>query len=199
MAADKTKQAETNGHAEPRIKKHYRDAIVPSMMKQFGWDNPYRVPRLQRIVVNIGVSEARENIQALDAAKEELARITGQAPEVRRAKKSISNFKLRQGMPIAVRVTLRGDRMFEFFDRLVSTALPRVRDFRGLNPNAFDGRGNYNLGLREQLIFPEIDSEKVTKMRGMNISFVTTAGSDDVGREFLMQLGLPLRKPSQKK
>jgi large subunit ribosomal protein L5 len=186
-------------HAEPRFKKQYKEKVIPSLMKQFGWENPFQCPKLSHIVVNIGVGEAKENIAALDVAKEELGRITGQLPQVRRAKKSISNFKLRENQPIAVRVTLRGDRMYEFFDRLVSTALPRVRDFRGINPKAFDGRGNYNLGLREQLIFPEIDSDKVQRIRGMNITFVTTAQDDEVGREFLGQLGLPFRKPEEKK
>ena len=200
MTAAKAAPAKASGpRVEPRFKKTYREQVIPSLMKQFGWKNPFQCPKLTTIVVNIGVGEAKENIQALDAAKEELARITGQAPQIRRAKKSISNFKLRENQPIAVRVTLRGDRMWEFVDRLVTTALPRVRDFRGINPKAFDGRGNYNLGLREQLIFPEIDSEKVQRIRGMNITFVTTAENDETGREFLSQLGMPFRKPEEKK
>jgi large subunit ribosomal protein L5 len=185
--------------AQPRGKKAYAEKVIPAMMERFGWKNVFQVPRLTRVVLNIGVSEARENVAALDQAKDDLATITGQAPQIRKAKKSISNFKLRQGMPIAVRVTLRGDRMYEFVDRLITTALPRVRDFRGINPKGFDGRGNYNLGLREQLIFPEIDSEKSLKIRGMNITFVTTAANDEAGLELLTQMGMPFRKPVQKK
>src|SRR5581483_9865905 len=143
-------------HETPRLKKAYHEKIVPFLMEEHGYKNPFQCPRLQKIVINIGVSEARDNVQMLDAAREELAMITGQWPQVRKAQKSISNFKLREGMPIGVRVTMRGDRMFEFLDRLISTAIPRIRDFRGLEPRGFDGRGNYNLGLREQLIFPEI-------------------------------------------
>jgi len=170
---------------------------VPEMMKRFGWANVHQVPRLQKIVLNVGVADAKENIQALDQVRADLGIITGQMPQIRRAKKAISNFKLRAGMPIAVRVTLRGDRMYEFLDRLVSTALPRVRDFRGLPMKGFDGRGNFNLGLREQLIFPEIDMEKVTKIRGMNISFVTSAGEDKSAEEFLVLMGMPFRTPEK--
>lgn len=172
-------------------------------MESLGASNPFEVPRLLKIVINIGVNEAKENIQALDIAKEELGQITGQLPQVRRAKKSISNFKLREGMPIAVRVTLRGDRMYEFMDRLIAISIPRIRDFRGLEPRGFDSYGNYNLGLLEQHIFPEINLEKSSKSRGMNISFVTSVRQlshieydqrDAVGIEFLERMGMPFRK-----
>lgn len=183
----------------PRLKKFYLEKVVPEIMDELGLENPLQAPKLVKIVVNMGVSEAKENVQALDAAREELAQIVGQQPQIRRAKKSISNFKLREGMPIGVRATLRGDRMFEFMDRLISTAVPRIRDFRGLEPNGFDGRGNYNLGLKEQHIFPEINLEKSQKARGMNITFVTTAGNDDNGRGLLAKLGMPFKKPSSDK
>ncbi|MFA6030997.1 MAG: 50S ribosomal protein L5 [Elusimicrobiota bacterium] len=185
--------------ATPRLKKRYLEEIVPALMEQKGYENPHEVPRVTKIVVNMGISEAKENIQALDAARDELGWITGQLPQIRRAKKSISNFKLREGMPIGVRVTLRGDRMYEFLDRLIATAVPRIRDFRGLEPKGFDGQGNFNLGLREQLIFPEINLEKVSKSRGMNITFVTTARTDEEGFALLEQLGMPFKHPQQKK
>ncbi len=181
-------------HPVPRLKAYYKEKVVPSLLEKLGLQNPMQAPRLLKIVVNVGVNEAKENIQALDIAREELSQITGQLPQIRRAKKSISNFKLRQGMPIGLRVTLRGDRMFEFLDRLVATAIPRIRDFRGLEPNGFDGSGNYNLGLREHHIFSEINVEKSPKARGMNITFVTDAGSDEKGLELLTQLGLPFKK-----
>ena len=181
----------------PRMKVAYLKEIVPSFMSDSGKTNVHAVPRLTKIVVNMGVSEARENIQALDSAREELAVITGQLPQVRRAKKSISNFKLREGMPIGLRVTLRGDRMWEFFDRLVSVAVPRIRDFRGLEPRGFDGRGNFNLGLKEHHIFPEINMEKSAKARGMNITFVTSAGNDKDGFELLEKMGMPFKKKGQ--
>jgi large subunit ribosomal protein L5 len=184
-------------HPFPRMKKIYADEVVPSIMEKHGLKNPLEVPRLKKIVVNIGVSEARDNVQLLDNAREELALITGQWPQVRRASKSISNFKLRQGMPIGVRVTLRGDRMWEFLDRLITVAIPRIRDFRGLEPKGFDGSGNFNLGLKEQLIFPEIKAERVPKMRGMNISFVTTAGKDQLSLDLLHELGMPFKTPAQ--
>ncbi len=182
-------------HETPRLKKFYGEKVVPALMEKHEFDNPFQVPRLVKIVVNIGVSEARENIQMLDAAREELAMITGQWPQVRRATKSISNFKLRQGMPIGLRVTLRGDRMWEFLDRLISVAMPRIRDFRGLEPRGFDGQGHYNLGLREQLIFPEVNVEKSPKQRGMNITVVTTAGQDALSEELLRALGMPFKQP----
>jgi len=180
-------------HPTPRLKKFYAEKAIPVLMDKHEFKNPFQVPRLVKVVVNIGVSEARDNVQMLDAAREELAMITGQWPQVRRATKSISNFKLRQGMPIGVRVTLRGDRMWEFMDRLISTAIPRIRDFRGLEPRGFDGSGNYNLGLREQLIFPEIIVEKSPKQRGMNITVVTTAGNDELSFDLLHSLGMPFK------
>ena len=199
-----TKEHKSEGsHPMPRLKAYYRERVIPALMESMGMSNPFEIPRLLKIVVNIGVNEAKENIQALDAAKEELGQITGQLPQIRRAKKSISNFKLRQGMPIAVRVTLRGDRMYEFLDRLIAIAIPRLRDFRGLEPGGFDGYGNYNLGLQEQHIFPEINLEKSAKTRGMNISFVTSVRQlhrlrgeqrDAAGMELLGQLGMPFRK-----
>ena len=179
----------------PRLKKRYFEEIVPAMMDERGYENVLEVPRLTKIVINMGVSEAKENIQALDGARDDLVVIAGQMPQIRRAKKSISNFKLREGMPIGLRVTLRGDRMYEFVDRLITMAVPRMRDFRGLEPKGFDGRGNYNLGLREQLIFPEINLEKVTKTRGMNVTFVTTAENDEEGFALLDKLGMPFRRP----
>ncbi|TBR24124.1 50S ribosomal protein L5 [bacterium] len=180
----------------PRMKTAYLKEIVPAFREE-GKENVHAVPRLTKIVVNMGVSEARENIQELDSAREELAMITGQLPQVRRAKKSISNFKLREGMPIGLRVTLRGDRMWEFFDRLVSVAVPRIRDFRGLEPRGFDGRGNFNLGLKEHHIFPEVNMEKSQKARGMNITFVTSAGNDEDGFALLDKMGMPFKKKNQ--
>jgi large subunit ribosomal protein L5 len=199
-----TKEHKTSGSSSvPRLKTHYKEQVVPALMESLGVSNPFEVPRMLKIVINIGVNEAKENIQALDIAKEELGQITGQLPQVRRAKKSISNFKLREGMPIAVRVTLRGDRMYEFMDRLIAIAIPRIRDFRGLEPRGFDSYGNYNLGLQEQHIFPEINMEKSVKSRGMNITFVTSVRQlahlkddqrDVVGIEFLERMGMPFRK-----
>ena len=183
-------------HPTPRLKKYYAEKVVPVMIGDEG--NPFAVPRVKKIVVNIGVSEAKDNVQVLDTAREELAMITGQLPQIRRAKQSISNFKLREGMPIGVRVTLRGDRMYEFLDRLISTAIPRIRDFRGLEPRGFDGTGNYNLGLKEQLIFPEINVEKSPKQRGMNITIVTSAGNDGASMELLRNMGMPFKKEAEK-
>ncbi len=180
-------------HPVPRLKKLYAETVVPALMQKRGLGNIWACPRLTKIVVNVGVSEARENVQVIDGARAEIALITGQWPQLRRAHKSISNFKLREGMPIGLRVTLRGDRMYEFLDRLVSVAIPRIRDFRGLEPRGFDGNGNFNLGLREQMIFPEIDLEKTTQQRGMNITFVTTAGKDDLSQELLQALGMPFK------
>jgi large subunit ribosomal protein L5 len=181
-------------HVKPRLKAHYAEAVVPALMEKHGLKNPHQVPRLQKVVVNIGVSEARDNVQTIDHAREELALITGQWPQVRKATKSISNFKLREGMPIGVRVTLRGDRMWEFVDRLITVAIPRIRDFRGLEPKGFDGSGNFNLGLKEQLIFPEINSERVAKQRGMNISFVIDGGKDAISLDLLKELGMPFKQ-----
>jgi len=179
----------------PRMKDAYQANIVPEMIKKHSLKNSYQVPRIEKIVINMGVSEARDNAKAVDLAAEDLAAIAGQKPQVRRAKKSISNFKLRENMPIGVRVTLRGARMWEFFDRLANVAMPRVRDFRGLNPNGFDGRGNYNMGLNEQYVFPEINPEKSEKPRGMNITIVTSAGQDDLARDLLTLMGMPFKKP----
>ena len=177
-----------------RLKERYQKEIAPSLAKEFGIENPMAVPRLDKIVLNMGMGEAIANAKVLDTAVTELTSIVGQKPVITKAKKSIASFKLRQGMPIGVMVTLRGERMYEFFDRLVSVALPRVRDFRGVSPKAFDGRGNYTIGIREQLIFPEIDFNKVDKLRGMNISIVTTAGNDEQARALLKSLGMPFRQ-----
>lgn len=174
-----------------RLKQKYRDEVVPAMMREFGYMNSMQVPRLEKITVNVGLGEATQNIKALDSAVAEVAAITGQKPVVTRAKKSIANFKLRQGVPIGCMVTLRQDRMYEFLDRLVHVALPRVRDFKGVSDRSFDGRGNYSLGLRDQVIFPEIHADKVEKARGMTVSFVTTANTDQEGRALLKLLGMP--------
>ena len=177
-----------------RLKERYQKEIAPSLAKEFGIENPMAVPRLDKIVLNMGMGEAIAHAKVLDTAVTELTSIAGQKPVITKAKKSIASFKLRQGMPIGVMVTLRGERMYEFFDRLISVALPRVRDFRGVSPKAFDGRGNYTIGIREQLIFPEIDFNKVDKLRGMNISIVTTARNDDQARALLKSLGMPFRQ-----
>ena len=176
-----------------RLKERYQKEVAPAIAKEFGIENPMAVPRLDKIVLNMGMGEAVANAKVLDTAVEELKAIAGQKPVITRAKKSIASFKLRQGMPIGVMVTLRGEQMYEFFDRLVSIALPRVRDFRGVSPKAFDGRGNYTIGIREQLIFPEIDFNKVDKLRGMNISIVTSARNDEQARALLKSLGMPFR------
>jgi large subunit ribosomal protein L5 len=176
-----------------RLKERYQKEVAPAIAKEFGIENPMAVPRLSKIVLNMGMGEAVANAKILDTAADELRAIAGQKPVITKAKKSIASFKLRQGMPIGVMVTLRGEQMYEFLDRLVSVALPRVRDFRGVSPKAFDGRGNYTMGIREQLIFPEIDFNKVDKMRGLNISIVTTARDDDQARALLKALGMPFR------
>src|SRR5438132_3283607 len=176
-----------------RLKERYQKDIAPAIAKEFGIKNPMAIPRLDKIVVNMGMGEAIANAKVLDTAVEELKSIARQKPVITKAKKSIASFKLRQGMPIGVMVTLRGERMYEFFDRLVSVALPRVRDFRGVSPKAFDGGGNYTIGSREQLIFPEIDFNKVHRQRGMNIWIVTTARDDDQARSLLKALGMPFR------
>lgn len=177
-----------------RLKERYQKEVAQAIAREFGIKNPMAVPRLDKIVVNMGMGEAIANAKVLDTAVEELKAIVGQKPVITKAKKSIASFKLRQGMPIGVMVTLRGEHMYEFFDRLVSVALPRVRDFRGVSPKAFDGRGNYTIGIREQLIFPEVDFNKVDKTRGMNISIVTTARDDDQARALLKALGMPFRQ-----
>ncbi len=177
-----------------RIREQYKQDVVPALTEEFGYKNLYQVPKLEKIVLNIGLGEAVANGRALDAAVGDLTTIAGQRPVVTRAKKSIASFKLRAGMPIGAVVTLRGDRMYEFLDRLVATALPRIRDFRGVNPNSFDGRGNYTLGLREQIMFPEIDYDKIDKVRGLEISIVTSAKTDEEGRRLLALLGMPFAK-----
>jgi len=177
-----------------RLKERYQKEIAPAIAKEFAIKNPMAIPRLDKVVINMGMGEAIANAKILDTAADELRAITGQKPVITKAKKSIASFKLRQGMPIGTMVTLRGDRMYEFLDRLVSVALPRVRDFRGVSPKAFDGRGNYTIGVREQLIFPEIDFNKVDKLRGMNISIVTTAQTDELARALLKALGMPFRQ-----
>lgn len=177
-----------------RLKETYNNEIVDAMTKKFGYKNIMQVPKLEKIVINMGVGEAKENSKILDSAIADLERITGQKAVTTKAKNSVANFKLREGMPIGCKVTLRGEKMYEFLDRLVNLALPRVRDFRGVNPNAFDGRGNYALGIKEQLIFPEIEYDKVDKVRGMDIIIVTTAETDEEARELLAQFGMPFKK-----
>lgn len=179
---------------QPRLKVKYNEEIKAQLKDQLGLDNPMEVPTLSKIVLNMGLAEASQNKKVIDEAVEELGLIAGQKPRVNKARKSIANFKLREGMPIGVSVTLRGPRMWEFFDRLLSVAIPRVRDFRGLNPRAFDGRGNYSVGASEQLIFPEIDFDSVTETRGMNITIVTTADNDEAGKALLDAFGFPFRK-----
>ncbi|MBM4134803.1 MAG: 50S ribosomal protein L5 [Nitrospira sp.] len=177
----------------PRLKDTYREQVVPALMKEFGYKNPMQVPKLERIVLNVGMGEAIQNVKLLESASTELEVISGQRPVVTKAKKAIAGFKLRQGMPIGTKVTLRNDRMYEFLDRLVSVALPRIRDFRGVSPKAFDGRGNYTLGLKEQLIFPEIKYDSVASIHGMDITIVTTARTNDEGKALLRHLGMPFR------
>ena len=176
------------------LKERYQEELIPELMKSLDLKNVMQVPRVEKVVVNIGVGEAIDNAKALDAAVSDLSIITGQKPIVTKAKKSIANFKLREGRSIGAKVTLRGYRMWAFLDRLMNVALPRVRDFRGVSPNSFDGRGNYTLGLREQLIFPEIDYDQIDKIRGFEVSIVTSAGDDDQGRQLLQLLGMPFRK-----
>jgi len=178
---------------EPRLRTRYQKEVVPALMKRFGYKSSMQVPRLQKVVVNMGLGEATQNPKLVDAAVSEMGAITGQKPVVTRAKKSIATFKLRENMPIGAMVTLRRERMWEFVDRLVSLSLPRVRDFRGVSPKAFDGAGNYTLGLKEQIVFPEIDFDKVEKIKGMNITFVTTAETNEEAKELLAQLGMPFR------
>ena len=177
-----------------RLREQYENEIKDAMIKKFGYKNAMEIPKLDKIVVNMGVGEAKENAKVLEAAVKDMEAITGQKAVTTKAKNSIANFKLREGMPIGCKVTLRGDKMYEFLDRLVNLALPRVRDFRGVNPNAFDGRGNYALGIKEQIIFPEIEYDKVDKVRGMDIIFVTTAKTDEEARELLAQFNMPFAK-----
>ena len=175
----------------PNLKAKYQAEVAPALMQKFGYKSTMQIPRLEKIVVNVGCSDARENAKVLDAVVNDLTTITGQKAVITKAKKSVANFKLREGMPIGAKVTLRGDKMWEFLDRLFNVALPRVRDFRGINPNAFDGRGNYALGIKEQLIFPEIEYDKIDKIRGMDIVVCTTAQTDEEARELLKQIGAP--------
>ena len=177
-----------------RMRDFYKDDVAPDLMKKFGYKSVMQIPKLDKIVINVGCGEARDNAKVIDAILIDLAAITGQRPIVCKARKSVANFKLREGMNIGAKVTLRGDRMYEFLDRLFNVALPRVRDFRGINPNSFDGRGNYNMGLKEQLIFPEIDYDKIDKVRGMDLCFVTTAKTDEEARELLSLMGAPFAK-----
>ena len=177
-----------------RLKEIYQKEIVDALMKKFEYKNIMQVPKIEKVVINMGVGEAKENVKLLDAAVSDLETITGQKAVVTKAKKSVANLKIREGMPIGCKVTLRGDRMYEFVDRLINLALPRVRDFRGVNPNAFDGRGNYALGIKEQLIFPEIEYDKIDKIRGMDVIFVTTAKTDEEARELLAQFNMPFAK-----
>ncbi len=176
-----------------RLKDKYKNEVVKAMMKKFGYKNIMQVPRLEKVVINVGVGEAIQNSKALDAAVQDITTITGQRPVVTKAKKSIAGFKLREGMKIGCKVTLRGERMYDFVDKLYSVALPRVRDFRGVSPKSFDGRGNYSLGIKEQLIFPEIEYDQIDKVRGMDIIFVTTARTDEEARELLRLLGMPFQ------
>ena len=175
----------------PRLKTRYQDEVAPALMKKFEYKSPMQIPRIVKVVVNVGCGDARDNIKALDSVVKDITEITGQKAVITKAKKSVANFKLREGMPVGVKVTLRADKMWEFLDRLYNVALPRVRDFRGITPNAFDGRGNYALGLKEQLIFPEIDYDKIEKIRGMDIVICTTAGTDEEARELLKLMGAP--------
>lgn len=180
--------------AELRLKKRYQDKIVPTLIQRFAYANAMQVPRLVKVVANIGIGESIQNPKALDAATADLKKITGQQPVVLKSRKAIANFKLRAGLPIGVKVTMRGARMYQFVDKLLSVGLPRIRDFRGISPTGFDGHGNYTLGLREQLVFPEIEYDKIDKLRGLEVTFVTTARTDDEARALLMELGFPFRK-----
>ena len=176
-----------------RLKDKYREEVAPALKERFDIQNPMRIPKVEKVVVNMGVGEAAQNSRALDGAMEDLAKITGQKPQLRRARKSIAGFKIREGMPVGARVTLRGERMWEFLDRLISIALPRVRDFRGISPRSFDGRGNFALGLREQTIFPEVSYDSIDTTRGLDVAVVTTAETDEEARELLSLLGMPFR------
>ena len=194
MAQQAAPAAQPDGRYVSRLRQAYHKEVVRQMMERYGYKNPMAVPRLRKIVVNMGVGEANANIKILDAAVDQLGAIAGQKPVIRRARKSIANFKIRQGMPIGCTVTVRGDRMYDFFDRLVTIALPRVRDFRGLPTRSFDGRGNYTLGLKDQLVFLEINYSKVEKVHGMNVTIVTTAETDEEAKSLLTLLGMPFRR-----
>ena len=193
-ASRKPSRPKANNRATARMREKYVKEVLPLLMKEFSLGNPMDAPKLEKIVVNMGVGEATQNAKLIDPAVSEIQQIAGQKPVITKAKKSIAQFKVREGNPIGVMVTLRGDRMYEFFDRLVNIALPRVRDFRGVPTKSFDGRGNFTLGVRDQLIFPEIDYSKVEKMKGMNITIVTTAGNDDQARALLKHMGMPFRQ-----
>ena len=184
----------TKSEAPPRLLQTYRDSIVQQLTKEFDYRNAMQVPRIDKIVVNIGIGEAKDNDKALDAAVGDVTTITGQKPQLRKAKKSVAAFKLREGQTVGIKTTLRGRRMWYFLDKLLNIALPRIRDFRGVNPEGFDGRGNYSLGLREQVVFPEIDYDKIDKLRGLEVSIITTARTDDEARSLLTRLGMPFRK-----
>jgi len=186
-------QKNGNGHV-PNLARQYRDRVVPALMKEFDYANVMQVPAVAKVIVNIGIGEAKDNARALEAAVNDVRAITGQQPVVVKARKSVAAFKLRAGMPVGIRATLRGRRMWYFLEKLVVVALPRIRDFRGINPDAFDGGGNYSLGLREQIIFPEVDYDGIDKLRGLEVSIVTTAKTDEEGRSLLTQLGMPFRK-----
>jgi large subunit ribosomal protein L5 len=196
MSPAKTAAKPANGQsrAVPNLARQYRERAVPALMKEFEYDNVMQVPRIAKVIVNIGIGEAKDNARALESAVGDVRTITGQQPVVVKARKSVAAFKLRAGMPVGVRTTLRGQRMWFFLEKLVTVALPRIRDFRGVSPDAFDGGGNYSLGLREQIIFPEVDYDKIDKLRGLEVSIVTTAKSDEEGRSLLVQLGMPFRK-----
>ena len=194
MAKEKIEGAVKPEGYTPRLKTKYSEEVAPALMKKFEYKSSMQIPKFEKITINVGAGEARDNAKVLDAVVADLMKITGQKPVVTKAKKSVANFKLREGMNIGAKVTLRGDRMWEFMDRLFSIALPRVRDFRGINPNGFDGRGNYAMGVKEQLIFPEIDYDKIDKIRGMDIVFTTTATTDEEARELLTLMGAPFSK-----
>ena len=184
----------TKSEAAPRMLLTYRDSIVPQLTKEFDYGNTMQVPRVSKVVVNIGIGEAKDNDKALEAARNDVRTITGQQPVVVKSRKSVAAFKLRAGMPVGIRTTLRGRRMYYFLEKLINIALPRIRDFRGVSPEAFDGRGNYSLGLREQIIFPEVDYDKIDKLRGLEVSIVTTARTDEEARSLLSKLGMPFRR-----
>jgi len=190
---DDSKQASVAAAPPPRLRQHYNERVRPKLMQEFGFQNPHQLPKLTKIVINVGLGDAPKTPKILDAVVEELGLITGQRPVVTKARKAISNFSLRAGMPIGVRVTLRGAHMWEFLDRFINVAVPRVRDFRGFPTRSFDGRGSYSVGIKEQMVFPEIEYDKVEKIHGMDITFVTTAGRDDVGLALLREMGMPFR------
>lgn len=183
----------SNGYI-PMLKQRYREDVVPALMREFGYRNVMQVPRIEKVCINVGLGEAVQNAKAVEAASNDIALISGQKPVVTRARKSIANFKLRRGMPIGLMVTLRGDRMWEFLDRLMNAALPRIRDFQGVPPDSFDGRGNYSLGIREQVIFPEIDYDKIDRVRGLQVNIITTARTDEEGKRLLELLGMPFAR-----